>query len=428
MSDLLVSVKNVSKKFSRSLRLSLAYGAHDILRELTGKPRCSSELRKAEFWALKNISFEVRRGAGVGLIGSNGSGKTTLLRLLSGLIKPDEGEIRIRGRVAPLIALGAGFNPVLSGRENVYTNMAMLGLSHSEIRARYDQVLDFAEIGDAIDAPLQTYSSGMAARLGFACAIHTAPDVLLVDEVLSVGDMRFRAKCYRRLAELRESGIAFILVSHSLNAILSMTNDAIYLRKGREIATGDPVRVVMQYEQDMAAISAPPPVATCPAELASGAKTELRITEVGFQSPRGKLLKELRSGQPAKLVVKYSSSCRVGNLVITVLIRELSEDMRLLLNLNSDRDSAVLIVEPGLGLIELDLPAVTLGPGVYSAKIALGTTLFYVFDAVEDHRFIVKADSDMSQCAFYQARSWRTCANVANDLQRLVEPAHGAPG
>ncbi|MGH8614301.1 MAG: ABC transporter ATP-binding protein, partial [Gammaproteobacteria bacterium] len=175
MSDVLVSVKNVSKKFSRSLRLSLAYGAHDILRELTGTPRCSSELRKAEFWALKDISFEVRRGAGVGLIGPNGSGKTTLLRLLSGLIKPDEGEIRILGRVAPLIALGAGFNPVLGGRENVYTNMAMLGLSHSEIEARFDDVLDFAEIGDAIDAPLQTYSSGMAARLGFACAIHTTP-------------------------------------------------------------------------------------------------------------------------------------------------------------------------------------------------------------------------------------------------------------
>ncbi len=426
MSDVLVSVKNVSKKFSRSLRRSLAYGARDILRELTGTPRCSSELRKAEFWALKDISFEVRRGAGVGLIGPNGSGKTTLLRLLSGLIKPDEGEIRIRGRVAPLIALGAGFNPVLGGRENVYTNMAMLGLSHSQIEARFDQVLDFAEIGEAIDAPLQTYSSGMAARLGFACAIHTAPDVLLVDEVLSVGDMRFRAKCYRKLAELRERGVAFILVSHSVNAILSMTNNAIYLCNGREVATGDPVRVVMRYEQDMAAISTPP-VATCPAELASGAKIELRITEVGFQSPNGKPLKELRSGQPAKLVVKYSSICHVGNLVVTVLIRELSEDMQLLLNLNSERDGAALIVEPGLGLIELDLPAVTLGPGVYSAKIALGTTVFYVFDAVEDHRFIVKFASCMSQCAFYQPRSWRNYANVADDLQRLAEPAHGAP-
>jgi lipopolysaccharide transport system ATP-binding protein len=418
MSDILVSVTNISKKFARSMRLSLAYGMRDILSELTCTSRHSSQLRPGEFWALKGISFEVRRGMSVGLIGANGSGKTTLLRLLSGLIKPDEGEIRIRGRVAPLIALQAGFNPVLTGRENVYINMAMLGLSHSEIEQQFDSVLAFAEVDDAIDAPLQTYSSGMAARLGFACAIHTSPDVLLVDEVLSVGDMRFRAKCYRKLAELRESGIAFILVSHSLNAILSMTNNALYLRKGREIAFGDPVRVVSQYEHDMTTISTPP-VLKGVGEGTAKAEAHVRILKVGFVGPSGEAVKELRTGRPAKLIIKCSAHQRIENLVVTVLIREMSEETRLLLNLNNDRDGSQLALEAGLGEIELEFPSVTLGAGLYTAKIALSAGSFYVFDAVEDHRFIVRADSHMSQCVFFQPRNWRIRAEPEIGLAHL---------
>jgi lipopolysaccharide transport system ATP-binding protein len=424
--DVLVSVNGISKKFSRSMQLSLSYGVRDIFRELTGTPRRSWELRDGEFWALKDVSFVVRRGTGVGLIGPNGSGKTTLLRLLSGLIKPDEGEIRIRGRVAPLIALGAGFNPVLSGRENVYTNMAMLGLTHGEIVTRFDDVLNFAEIGDAIDAPLQTYSSGMAARLGFACAIHTTPDVLLVDEVLSVGDMRFRAKCYRKLAELRENGVAFILVSHSLNAILSMTNNAIYLRGGREVVAGDPVQVVMQYEQDMAAISTLP-VARSPAAEAASKENDLRITEVTFTSPNGKLLKQLVSGQPARLLIKYIAKRPIQDLVVTVLIRELSEDMRLLLNINSGRDGSTLRVERGRGSIALDFPAVTLGPGLYTAKIALGNLVFYIFDAVEEHRFLVTADNNMSQCAFYQPRAWQVFSDPNEQFASTIDATQRNP-
>lgn len=405
MSEVLVSVSNVSKKFSRSLRLSLSYGMRDILRELTNSSRGSGQLRSGEFWALKDVSFTVERGMGVGLIGANGSGKTTLLRLLSGLIKPDEGEIRIRGRVAPLIALGAGFNPVLSGRENVYINMAMLGLTHAEIEARFDDVLEFAEIGDAIEAPLQTYSSGMAARLGFGCAIHTAPDVLLVDEVLSVGDMRFRAKCYRKLAELRESGIAFILVTHGMNAVLSMTNNALYLKKGHVAAAGDPVRVVTQYEQDVAAVSVPPANAQTQSSYSAGA--EVNITGVAFTDSQGSPLKELKTGQPVRLVVKYEAAAQVVNLVVTVLMRELSEDMRLLLNLNSGRDGAHLAAESGTGIIDLELPVLTLGPGLYTAKIVLSSDFFYVLDAVEDHRFVVRADADMTNCAFFQPRKWQ---------------------
>jgi ABC-type polysaccharide/polyol phosphate transport system ATPase subunit len=217
-SEVVLSVEHLSKKYCRHLKRSLFYAFQDIAAELFARGRMSHVLRTGEFWALHDLSFQLRRGQALGLVGANGAGKTTLLRLISGLIRPDTGSIRIKGRVAPLIALGAGFNPILTGRENVYVNMSILGLSRQDIDDRFQDVLNFAEIGDAIDAPVRTYSSGMAARLGFACAIHTEPDILLVDEVLAVGDIKFRAKCYRQLAQLREKGTSFVLVSHAPQA------------------------------------------------------------------------------------------------------------------------------------------------------------------------------------------------------------------
>ena len=160
------------------------------------------------------------------------------MRIIAGLIKPDLGTVEVKGRLAPLIALGAGFNPILTGRENIYANMAVLGLSKKEIDERFDDVVEFAEIGDAIDAPVQTYSSGMAARLGFASAIHTEPDILLIDEVLAVGDVRFRIKCVRRLAELRQKGTSFIMVSHNHDALGSICDAGIYLLQGKSVTSG----------------------------------------------------------------------------------------------------------------------------------------------------------------------------------------------
>lgn len=208
----LVQCSHLSKKFCRSVKRSFAYGIKDIFGELLLQDQSQDSLRPGEFWALRDVSFHLKAGTSLGLVGANGSGKTTLLRVLSGLIKPSSGEVQIRGKVAPLLALGAGFNPILSGRENIYVNLSLLGVPRSEIDRDLDSILDFAEIGGAVDAPLKTYSSGMTARLGFACAIHTHPDLILVDEVLAVGDMRFRTKCYRKLAELKAQGTCFVLV------------------------------------------------------------------------------------------------------------------------------------------------------------------------------------------------------------------------
>jgi len=251
-SDLVLSVDRVSKRFCRDFRRSLRYGLRDIASELLGRRRPVESLRTGEFWALRDVSLGVRRGEAVGLIGPNGAGKTTLLRLISGLINPDRGSLTVRGRVAPLISLGVGFNPVLTGAENIFVIMTILGLTKKEIDRRFAEVVDFAEIGDALQAPVQTYSWGMTARLGFACAVHAAPDILVIDEVLAVGDSRFRVKCYRRLAAMRDAGAAFVLVSHNPLAILSVCDSATYLSAGRVLVQGAPRSVVARYEEEMA--------------------------------------------------------------------------------------------------------------------------------------------------------------------------------
>lgn len=232
--EIVLSAKNVSKKFCKKLRRSMAYGLTDLSKNLFGIKPDSSGLRKEEFWALNDIDFELRRGDVLGLIGVNGSGKTTLLRLLSGIFPPDKGEIMIKGRVGALIALGAGFHPYFSGRENIYLNGAILGISRDELDEQFDRIVEFSEIGDFIDAPVATYSSGMRVRLGFSVAIAMKPDVLLIDEVLAVGDLGFKVKCLNEINELMKNA-AVIFVSHSMQFVYRICTQVMVLDRG-EIA------------------------------------------------------------------------------------------------------------------------------------------------------------------------------------------------
>ncbi|NJN27804.1 MAG: ABC transporter ATP-binding protein [Cyclobacteriaceae bacterium] len=230
--EVLVKVEGVSKKFCRDLKRSLWYGVKDISSELIGSSK-SGQLRKNEFWAVDDVSFELRRGECLGLIGHNGAGKSTLLKILNGLIKPDKGRITMHGRIGALIELGAGFNPILTGRENIYNNGAVLGFSKKEIAAKFDAIVEFAEIDDFIDTPVQNYSSGMKVRLGFAVAAQMEPDVLLIDEVLAVGDIGFQTKCFNRIMELLK-GSAVIFVSHSMPMVGRLCNGLLLMDHGRE--------------------------------------------------------------------------------------------------------------------------------------------------------------------------------------------------
>jgi ABC-type polysaccharide/polyol phosphate transport system ATPase subunit len=207
-----------------------------------------SDLRPEEtFTALDGVSFEVRRGSTFGVIGENGSGKSTLLKLVAGITRPTRGELAVDGRISALIELGAGFHPEISGRENVSINGIMLGLTRREVERRFDEIVEFAELQDFIDAPVKTYSSGMYMRLGFAVAIHVDPDVLLVDEVLAVGDEAFTRKCLDKLAEFRRRGKTILFVTHSLGLVEKMCDDALWLRHGTVADRGDPKRVVDAY-------------------------------------------------------------------------------------------------------------------------------------------------------------------------------------
>lgn len=200
-----------------------------------------------EFQALKTISFAVGRGETVGIIGKNGSGKSTLLQIIAGTMTPSHGEVRTRGRVAALLELGSGFNPEFTGRENVFLNGAVLGLSQQEIQERYNAIVDFAGIGEFIDQPVRTFSSGMMVRLAFAVQAQVSPDILIVDEALAVGDVKFQAKCFAKLKELKAGGTSILLVTHSGDQIVTHCDRAVLLNEGRVIESGEPRRVVNRY-------------------------------------------------------------------------------------------------------------------------------------------------------------------------------------
>tara|TARA_R110002072_G_scaffold117281_14_gene248270 strand:+ start:1859 stop:3100 length:1242 start_codon:yes stop_codon:yes gene_type:complete len=237
--EVLVSVEGLSKKFCKDLKTSLWYGVKDLWGGVTGNKN-ERLLRDKEFWAVKDISFTLRRGECLGLIGHNGAGKSTLLKILNGLINPDAGKVTIKGRVGALIELGAGFNPILSGRENIYNNGAILGFSRKEIDSKLDHIIDFAELEAFIDMPVQNYSSGMKVRLGFAVAAQMEPDVLIIDEVLAVGDLGFVLKCFKTIDTILPR-TAIIFVSHSMPMVSRICNQIILMENGISKFQGEEV-------------------------------------------------------------------------------------------------------------------------------------------------------------------------------------------
>ncbi len=249
-SDTVLEVAKLSKIYSRSQGITRKRLANTFVRSFWGRslnPE-SEKLAEGEFWSLKNISFSLKRGEALGIVGVNGAGKSTLLRLLAGQVLPDQGEIRVLGKSVAMIDLTAGFQMSASGARNIYLRGAMLGRSKEEIAATYDEIVDFAELGDAIHAPVSTYSSGMMMRLAFSIMVTVEPDVLFIDEILSVGDFRFKQKCLSKIRELRESS-AFVFVSHSMDDIKRFCDQAIFLHQGHIVSRGEPEEVINAYEE-----------------------------------------------------------------------------------------------------------------------------------------------------------------------------------
>jgi ABC-type polysaccharide/polyol phosphate transport system ATPase subunit len=239
MDRITIDVRNLSKRFG--LYSSPAKRLKEILNPFRGT-------NGTEIWALKDVSFRVKHGECVGVVGRNGSGKSTLLQVLCGVLRPTSGEVEVNGRVSALLELGAGFHPEFSGRDNVYMNGALMGLSRREMDLRFQEIADFAEIGPFIEQPVRTYSSGMFVRLAFACAVNIAPDILIVDEALAVGDAYFKEKCQRKIMEFRRNGGSMLLVSHDMPVIKGLCDSVILLDRGVITEKGDPSKVVSTYQ------------------------------------------------------------------------------------------------------------------------------------------------------------------------------------
>ena len=242
MSEPIVSVKNVSLKFNVDANRAATLKEF-VVRWL------KRDLGHKEFWALTDLSFEVNKGDVIGIIGHNGAGKSTLLKVISGIMKPTKGEVIKHGNIVPMLELGSGFDPELTGRENIFLNGAILGYSKEFLQSKYDEIVEFSELGDFIEAPIRTYSSGMMARLAFSVACVVNPEILIVDEILSVGDADFQEKSRKRMMELMSGGTTVFFVSHSLDQIREMCNKVLWIEHGRVIDYGESNKVCEKYAE-----------------------------------------------------------------------------------------------------------------------------------------------------------------------------------
>jgi lipopolysaccharide transport system ATP-binding protein len=372
MTDPAVRVVGVSKKFT------LHTEKRNSVKERLVRGRSHTD---GDFWALRDISFDVPRGTTFGLIGHNGSGKSTMLKLLAGVHRPTSGSVITDGRVSALLELGAGFHGELTGRENVHLNGSILGLSRRQIDESMEKIIDFADIGEFIDAPVKVYSSGMYVRLGFSIAVTVDPEILIVDEIIAVGDEEFQRKCFDYMFELRKRGTTVVLVTHSLGLVQDLCDQAVWLDHGRVQRIGDSREVVQGYldsVNDKEAESRPEPseVTGSHARLGSG---EVRIESVEYLDGSGNASPVLLCGEPATFRVHYRATERVKDVMF---------------GLGFQHESGVNVAGPnsgsgpppvanllGEGVVEFQVPRLTLQPGVYevsAAAVHRGHTFDYV--------------------------------------------------
>jgi ABC-type polysaccharide/polyol phosphate transport system ATPase subunit len=356
--------------------------------------RVLSDLRPDEtFDALKGVTFDVAAGRTFGIIGRNGSGKSTMLKLIAGIGRPTEGTVAVKGRVSALIELGAGFHPEISGRENVYINGMMLGLTKREVAARFDDIVAFAELEDFIDAPVKTYSSGMYMRLGFAVAIHVDPDVLLVDEVLAVGDEAFTHKCLDKFAEFKRRGRTVLLVTHSLDLVTRFCDEALWLDGGVARLQGDPKRVVDAYLLDVAGVenqtldeeaagrgwsgeqagsdeSAPHDLPSDMSRAIEGrwGSREVEISAVAFAGRNGQPAHVFHSGDPVDIRLQVRAREPVSDLVFGVGI--FNADGVCCYGTNTDIEGASSGAMTGDGQVTFTIDRLDLVEGSYKVDVA----------------------------------------------------------
>ncbi len=315
-SKLILNVEDVSKVFCRNLKLAMRYGLYDLGKEIVGRgeDRAEGQLRPGEFYSIRNASFKIEPGECVALIGPNGAGKSTMLKMINGLIKPDRGEIRINGKIGALIELGTGFNPILSGRENVYINAAVLGMSKREVDEVYDEIVDFAELHDVMEAPVKTYSSGMRIRLGFSVAANLRPQLLLIDEVLAVGDVGFRMKCFKHLRTLVSNGVSIILVTHAIGMLQRVATRSVVFNRGRIVHDGELDAGCAVYEEILGASE------RIRTERLQQKTREAEIAEVTVVNKNDEPQTEFQTNDSLKIRILLKSKKKIENARVIVAL------------------------------------------------------------------------------------------------------------
>ena len=392
MSDTVISVENLGKKYVighqmqgeyATLRDQLTNGAKSLGRRLfkfyNGSNRGSNQ---EEFWALNDVSFEIKQGDRVGIIGRNGAGKSTLLKILSRITEPTTGEVAINGRVASLLEVGTGFHPELTGRENVYLNGAILGMSKVEIKRKFDEIVDFAEVEKFLDTPVKRYSSGMYVRLAFAVAAHLEPEILIVDEVLAVGDIQFQKKCLGKMQDVsKNQGRTVLFVSHNMEAIQRLCSHCLMLERGQLSAQGDTASIIQRYISNNFYQTSPNNWIDVSDAIRTGTG-EARFVEVQYSSLNESVgLQPYSNGALEFLLAIESDSSRVvGSLAVIIYNKSGTK----LVNADTLSIGQVISLQKGRNIVRLRLKQLHLNPEIYVLGFWLADPLGgEVFDFIE---------------------------------------------
>lgn len=366
-----VEFHSVWKKFKKGEKFnSLRDSIPNFFKKLAHK-NVDITLNEYEFWAVKNVNFDIPKGGVVGIMGPNGAGKSTILKLLSRIMSPTKGEMTINGRLSALIEVTAGFHPELTGRENVYLNGTILGMKGKEIDRKFDEIVAFSEVGEFIDTPVKRYSSGMYSRLGFSVAAHMDPEILIVDEVLSVGDVAFQAKCAQKMRELLGSGATILLVSHQISLIQSLCNRVILLHHGELIKDGPTEEVIPYYQNITFKKNEEEFKNRVKAEQDKVKINQDLLIDINSVTLYGKDLKakeEYAIGEDFEIRVDYEVKQEIDNPIVIIDI--IRSDGVLCCSLNSKESGVILGKIFGKASIKLEFKDINLAPGIYLIKIS----------------------------------------------------------
>ena len=383
-----------------SLRDAIPGMLRGLMNRDGGRNGNDDEAGAGEFWSVRDVSFEVARGETLGMIGPNGAGKSTILKLLSKITRQTRGQIHVRGRLAALIELGGGFHPDLSGRENIYLQGTMLGLSHAQVNKHFDSIVAFSELEKFLETPVKRYSSGMVVRLGFAIAAHVHPDILLLDEVLAVGDLAFQQKCFGRIAELKAAGTTMVFISHDLAAVQKLCDRVVLLQAGQVLAQGSPVDMIRRYREDVLADT------KTLAEDGRRNSGPITIRKVSLRNAQGIEIDTLQPGQPLRVDIGLSALRAIQEPAVRVTIERL--DGLVCHSTSSRRGGVSPATLHGEGELSVEYPMLNLLPNFYQVIVEVfeGRNPIPVAVLRRGACFQISAEEAAEQGAVYLDHRW----------------------